>query len=64
MTTPNEETIKSKKDFLRFFESALKPNGFNDEEFEEFLERSKNSNPGANPQNPWVVAEKQRERDI
>lgn len=64
MTTPNDETLKSKKNFLRFYESELKPNGFTDDEFEEFLERSKNSNPGANPNNPWVIAQKKRERDI
>jgi len=47
----------------RFFEEELKQ-GFSEEEYEEFLERNKTSNPGANPNNPWVRAEKKKERDI
>lgn len=63
MTTPNEETMKDPKKMRRFFESELKQ-GFDEEEYEKFLEFNKTHNPGANPRNPWILAEKNKERDI
>ena len=63
MTTPSRETMMDKLKMRRFFEEELKQ-GFSEEEYEEFLERNKTSNPGANPNNPWVRAEKKKERDI
>jgi hypothetical protein len=53
--------MKDKLKMRRFFEEELKQ-GFSEEEYENFLERNKTSNPGAN--NPWIRAEKKKERDI
>lgn len=63
MTTPNEETIKDKNKLRRFFEQELKQ-GASEEDFEKFLEMNARNNPASNPNNPWIIAEKKKERDI
>jgi len=63
MTTPSEETMKDKLKLRKFFEEELRQ-GFSQEDYEAFLERNKTNNPGANPNNPWIRAEKKKERDI
>lgn len=63
MTTPSRETLNDPIKLRKFFEEDIKQ-GFSEEEYEEFLERNKTNNPGANPNNPWIRAEKKKERDI
>lgn len=47
----------------KFFEEEINQ-GFSEEEFDAFLERNKTNNPASNPNNPWMRAEKRKERDI
>jgi hypothetical protein len=57
MTTPSEESMKSKENYRRFIRHNFGIQGFSDEEYGALLERSKNSNPGADSNNPWIVRE-------
>lgn len=63
MTTPSRETMKDKLKLSKFFEQEIRQ-GFSEEDYEEFLERNKTNNPASNPNNPWIRAEKKKERDI
>ena len=64
MNTPNSEHINNAKDIKKFIANNLKKQGATADEYAEWLEKSKNSNPGANPRNPWILAEKLKEREI
>jgi len=47
--------MKSKENYRRFIRNNFGIQGFSEEEYGAWLERSKNSNPGADPNNPWMV---------
>lgn len=63
MTTPNSEFMKDKQKMRKLMAEEM-IQGFDEEQYEKFLEFNTTSNPAANPKNPWIIAEKQRERDI
>lgn len=63
MTTPSRETMKDKLKLRKFFEEEINQ-GFSEEEFDDFMEKNKTNNPASNPNNPWIRAEKKKERDI
>jgi hypothetical protein len=48
----------------KFFEENINQGFASEEDFADFLEKNKTNNPGANPNNPWIRAEKKKERDI
>ena len=52
MTTPSEESMKSIEKYRRFIRNNFGIQGFSDEEYGAWLERSTNSDPGADPNNP------------
>ena len=64
MTTPNKETIQDPEKLKKFMAEEIKPVGFSEEDYAAWLEHSNSINPGANKNNPWIVADKQKERDI
>ncbi len=61
MTTPSEESMKSIEKYRRFIRNNFGIQGFSEEEYGAWLERSKNSNPGADPNNPWIVRGRKNE---
>jgi predicted acetyltransferase len=56
--------MKSKENFRKFIKNNFGTQGFSEEEYSAWLEKSKNSNPGANPNNPWIAQERKKEREI
>jgi hypothetical protein len=64
MTTPSRETMKDGLKMRKFFEENINQGFASEEDFVDFLEKNKTNNPGANPNNPWIRAEKKKERDI
>lgn len=64
MTTPSDESMKSKENYRKFIKNNFGRQGLSEEQYAAWLEKSKNSNPGANPNNPWIAQERKKEREI
>lgn len=64
MTTPSNESMRNKRNYRKFIKHNFGIQGFSEEEYEAWLERSKNSNPGDNPNNPWVARERKKDGEI
>jgi len=56
--------MKSKENYRKFIKNNFGTQGFSEEEYEAWLERSKNSNPGDNPNNPWVARDRKKDGEI
>jgi len=64
MTTPSRDSMKSKEAFRKFIKNNFGIQGFSEKEYRAWLERSKNSNPGDNPNNPWVARDRKNDGEI
>jgi hypothetical protein len=56
--------MRSKRNYRKFIKHNFGIQGFSEEEYGAWLERSKNSNPGDNPNNPWVARDRQKDGEI
>ncbi len=60
MTTPSDESMKSKENYRKFIENNFGTQGFSEEEYGAWLERSKNADPGADHNNTWIVRDRKK----